>query len=302
MGLLQHSSHVGLSLALLFLCLFEILAEESCTGKHDSGASTLPPHLGSRAELMRRSVRDLRELLRKMKVVDSNTLSMAGVLEKEDLVKRIMEGATKQCDWTNAGGPGLRPTDAEMNIAVPAEKIGRQPHKMKIGRLNCIVLQTHAKPEASIVLMHGFGANAEDLVNVGRGLQQRLRNGAKLRFIFPEGPVVLQEGSYAWWPLDISSLFFKIAQPGGAERLFDGQTEDIMRDSQSRVAELLELEKNAFGLDDSKIIVAGFSQGSWLATQVALSSSDDYGGLAIFSGGMYMPQTWPQKVSKKGAR
>src|SRR6476620_2783800 len=56
-----------------------------------------------------------------------------------------------------------------------------------------------------VVLLHGFGAGGDDLVPLWRVM--RVPRGT--RFVFPEGPLGLQEygpTARAWWRLDLDAM------------------------------------------------------------------------------------------------
>src|SRR3954462_9597681 len=54
-----------------------------------------------------------------------------------------------------------------------------------------------------VVLMHGFGAPGDDLVDVA----QFLDVAKDVRFVFPEAPTLLQGGpGRAWWMLDMAAM------------------------------------------------------------------------------------------------
>mmetsp|Transcript_16235 Transcript_16235/g.39989 ORF Transcript_16235/g.39989 Transcript_16235/m.39989 type:complete len:242 (-) Transcript_16235:229-954(-) len=172
------------------------------------------------------------------------------------------------------------------------------PYRTKLGSLNGIVFQTHEDVDFCVVMMHGFGANSDDLASLAKNIANTVSE-FRIRFVFPEAPLQLQPGSYAWWSLDIQQLMMKMMQDG-PDHLFKGQSDKIMKDSQRRIEELITSEMRKFDLQATQVILSGFSQGSWLATQVALSSKVTYGGLVVLSGGLYVPESWPLKAQEKG--
>src|SRR4051812_26327447 len=65
-----------------------------------------------------------------------------------------------------------------------------------------------------VVLMHGFGAPGDDLVELARFM----RVPKSVRFLFPEAPLSLDEGyGRAWWLLDLA-LFERRARGERVDR------------------------------------------------------------------------------------
>lgn len=116
--------------------------------------------------------------------------------------------------------------------------------------LQTIDIQTGPRPDASIIWLHGLGADAHDFEPV---VPELVRPGERAwRFVFPNAPirpVTLNNGlrMRAWY--DIVSL----------ER---GAAEDVegLDASMKQVLELIERE-NTRGIETSRVVLAGFSQG-----------------------------------------
>lgn len=115
-------------------------------------------------------------------------------------------------------------------------------------------METGPNPVATIIWMHGLGADGHDFEPI---VPELVRRGERsLRFVFPHAPVrpVTLNNGYrmrAWY--DIISI-----QRGAA------QDEAGIRASHSIVEELIRRE-NERGIATSKIVLAGFSQGGAMA-------------------------------------
>jgi phospholipase/carboxylesterase len=145
--------------------------------------------------------------------------------------------------------------------------------------LTTIELETAPNPTASIIWMHGLGADGNDFVPVAHALNLSAVGG--VRFIFPNAPQipVTLNGGYvmpAWY--DIISL-----EPGAASR-----REDAAGMHRSREAiEALIAKEVARGVPAHRIVIAGFSQGCAMALLTGLRYAERLAGIMALSG--YLP-------------
>lgn len=142
--------------------------------------------------------------------------------------------------------------------------------------LEVIEAQTGEQPVATILIMHGLGADGRDFVPVAEQLD--LSSVGPVRFLFPNAPVVpvTINGGYqmpAWY--DIL----------GAD-LTAGQDEKGMRQTQAAVNKLIERETSR-GMPANRIVVAGFSQGCAMALMAGLRYPERLAGIMGLSG--YLP-------------
>lgn len=138
--------------------------------------------------------------------------------------------------------------------------------------LDCEEIQTAPEPDASIIWLHGLGADGHDFVPMVPELD--LPGQARIRFLFPHAPVrpvTINQGARmrAWY--DISGINLRR----------DQDQEGIGR-SQDQIGALLEREIGR-GIDSSRIILAGFSQGGAMALQAGLRFSEPLAGIIALS-------------------
>ncbi len=131
-------------------------------------------------------------------------------------------------------------------------------------------------PDACVIWLHGLGADGHDFVPVVAELQ--LPDGSTPRFVFPHAPVrpVTLNGGMrmrAWY--DILGL-------SGAA----AQDEAGIRESARRIERHIRRESEA-GIEASRIVVAGFSQGGALALHTALRHPEPLAGVLALS--TYLP-------------
>jgi len=140
--------------------------------------------------------------------------------------------------------------------------------------MEAIEIQTGSKPAASIIWLHGLGADGHDF----EPIVPELKLAKPLRFVFPHAPVrpvTINQGMRmrAW---------YDILQFGG------GPEDDAgIRASQGLVEELIAKEKKK-GLPAEKIVMAGFSQGGAIALQTALRYPERLAGALALS--TYLPR------------
>jgi phospholipase/carboxylesterase len=142
--------------------------------------------------------------------------------------------------------------------------------------LDCVELQTHPAPDASIVWLHGLGADGFDFVPVVRELQAL--GAPPARYVFPHAPlrpVTINGGAVmrAWY--DILGV-----------RIDQREDPDGIRQSQAQVEALIERE-TARGTPRSRIVLAGFSQGGAITLHTGLRQREPLAALVALSA--YLP-------------
>ena len=150
--------------------------------------------------------------------------------------------------------------------------------------LDCIELITgpnpQAQPVASVVVLHGLGADGNDFVPIAQELD--LSAVGPVRFVFPSAPVrpVTINGGYvmrAWY-----DIYPPSTQPGVQRREDDAG----LRQSQAQVQALLDREA-ARGVTSERTVLMGFSQGCAMSLLAGLRSPQRLAGIVGLSG--YLP-------------
>jgi phospholipase/carboxylesterase len=142
--------------------------------------------------------------------------------------------------------------------------------------LENIEIESAPNPTASIVWMHGLGADGNDFVPLVQELDYT--GLPAIRFVFPHAntmPVTINGGYVmrAWY--DIT----------GAE-LTRREDETGLRASQKDIEALIAREK-ARGIPASRIVLAGFSQGCAMTLQTGMRHPEKLAGMLCLSG--YLP-------------
>ncbi len=141
-----------------------------------------------------------------------------------------------------------------------------------------VEVATGEKPVGSVIWLHGLGADGHDFEPIVPELE--LPHSLPLRFVFPHAPVrpVTINGGMemrAWY--DIVSL-------DAAGRADVGG----IRESSATLDALIEREAGR-GIDVSRIVIAGFSQGGAIALVNALTSARRLAGLMALSTYLALP-------------
>lgn len=146
--------------------------------------------------------------------------------------------------------------------------------------LEVIEFETAPNPTASVIVLHGLGADGNDFVPIAQELD--LSAIGPVRFVFPHGPTrpVTINGGYvmrAWYDILGAEL-----GPGGMAR----EDHAGLRESQALVEALIANERTR-GVASNRIVLAGFSQGCAMTFMAGLRHGERLAGLLGMSG--YLP-------------
>jgi phospholipase/carboxylesterase len=155
--------------------------------------------------------------------------------------------------------------------------------------LETIELETGDNPAASIIWMHGLGADGNDFVPIVNELD--LSGAPAIRFIFPHAPmqpVTINNGHVmrAWYDVSFGDL-------EGRSRKAD---EKGVRASQSAIGRLVEREM-ARGVSARDIVLAGFSQGGAIALQTGLRYPQQLAGVMALSTYLPLAESFAQEAA-----
>ena len=142
--------------------------------------------------------------------------------------------------------------------------------------LEVLEAQTGENPVATILIMHGLGADGRDFVPIAEQID--LLSVGPVRYLFPSAPTipVTINGGYvmpAWYDVLSADLVKREDEAG-------------LRQSRSEIEALIANEKSR-GIPAHRIVVAGFSQGCAMTLMVGLRHAETLAGLVCMSG--YLP-------------
>ncbi len=154
--------------------------------------------------------------------------------------------------------------------------------------LETIEMQSADAPGASLIVLHGLGADGHDFVPVAQELDLSAVGGA--RFIFPHAPMrpVTMNGGY------VMRAWYDIGGTPQARR----EDEAGLRESQALIESLIRQEQER-GVPSSRIVLMGFSQGCAMALLTGLRLTERLAGLVGLSG--YLPLAASTAVERSAA-
>ena len=142
-----------------------------------------------------------------------------------------------------------------------------------------IEIETGANPVASVIWLHGLGADGHDF----EPIVPELGLAVPMRFVFPHAPeraVTINNGMRM-------RTWYDIFQFGGGP-----EDEAGIRDSQQLLGQMISAEKT------EKIFLAGFSQGGAIVLQTALRYPKKLAGVLALSCYLPLAAKFPAEKSK----
>ncbi len=139
-------------------------------------------------------------------------------------------------------------------------------------RLSCVEVNPKEMPIATVIWMHGLGADGHDFASIVPALQ--LPDTLPIRFVFPHAPMMpvsinMGMEMRAWF--DIVTIDMNAPQD-----------ENGIRASEKSIQQLIQCE-NERGISSDRIFLAGFSQGGAMALQTGLRYSEKLAGILALS-------------------
>lgn len=155
------------------------------------------------------------------------------------------------------------------------------------------VLQLHQysetkNPKYLVILLHGYGANGENLLELAHELKHVL---PEAHYIAPNACQNWEGGfpnSYQWFSLS-----------NGFERKSLEQMSDNVKEANQTLSELVKTQLKKFNLSSDKLFLIGFSQGAMMAIYQALTMDDEVAAVISFSGKVILPEMLGQKTINK---
>ncbi|MDN3922710.1 alpha/beta hydrolase [Roseateles violae] len=151
-----------------------------------------------------------------------------------------------------------------------------------------IEIETAPNPQATLIVLHGLGADGNDFVPICNELDLRAIGG--VRYLFPHAPErpVTINGGYrmrAWYDI-LGTDLVRREDEGG------------LRESAAAIAAMIDAEI-ARGIPASRIVLMGFSQGCAMTLMTGLRYPQRLAGLVGLSG--YLPLAALTAAERHGA-
>ncbi|HUG62724.1 MAG TPA: phospholipase [Methylomirabilota bacterium] len=119
-----------------------------------------------------------------------------------------------------------------------------------------------------VVFLHGYGADGNDLIDIGRAWQPHLPGVAFASPHAPE-PCGMSPAGRQWFPLTMRDEHERWRGTSGAAPVLDA---------------FLDAERDRVGVPDERIVLVGFSQGTMMALHVGLRRRRGPAAIVGFSG------------------
>ncbi len=139
--------------------------------------------------------------------------------------------------------------------------------------LETIEIETGDEPQASIIWLHGLGADGNDFAP----LADEIDLPFAVRYIFPHAPMM---------PVSINAGYVMRAWYDISDAAIRREDEAGVRSSQGLIDALLERERSS-GIPANRIVLAGFSQGGAIALHTGMRHPAGLAGIIAFS--TYVP-------------
>ena len=125
-----------------------------------------------------------------------------------------------------------------------------------------------------VIILHGYGADGNDLIPLGKQWQQLLPDA---EFVAPNAPQFCQNPpmGYQWFPLKVTEQGV-VSTP---QERWDGAQAGV-----PSLDAFIDAELTRTGLDASKLALVGFSQGAMMALHVGLRRTPSPTAIVSFSG------------------
>ncbi len=129
-----------------------------------------------------------------------------------------------------------------------------------------------------VILLHGYGSNAQDLINIAPAFAKALPRAC---FIAPNAPFPWEGGgarsAYQWF--------------GGVHTSSNASLLQGVCQIESCLKAFIELQLSQYKLDYNKLVLCGFSQGAMVALHMGMRVLPAIGGVLAYSGMLIAPET-----------
>ena len=147
---------------------------------------------------------------------------------------------------------------------------------------------TANNPKYLVILLHGYGANGENLLSLSNEFKDLVPDG---NFISPNAVEDWEGGfpnCYQWF-----SLYADVER-----RPFE-QTVQNIKESNLKLSDFISAQLKRFNLTYDKLILAGFSQGAMMSIYQGLTKDVVPAGIISFSGRVILPEMIGDQIISK---
>jgi phospholipase/carboxylesterase len=138
---------------------------------------------------------------------------------------------------------------------------------------------TTTNPKYLVILLHGYGANGENLINLSHELKYVLPDA---HYISPNAIQPWEGGfpdAYQWF-----SLY------RGSDRKGLVEIAEEIKNSNKILTNFIDAQLARFNLTEDKLFIIGFSQGAMMSMYQGLAKNKKPAGIIAFSGKLILPE------------
>lgn len=146
------------------------------------------------------------------------------------------------------------------------------------------LLPKSGKVERIVILLHGFGADGEDLIGLAPYLAPKLPNTA---FFAPNGPDICEISPFGrqWFSLARCDGDYLRRRSETQATAFEAMYEEAVEASPI-ILDYIQKLQNLYNLPASKVALVGFSQGTMMSLHIGLRQSEPFACVVGFSGAL----------------
>ena len=140
-----------------------------------------------------------------------------------------------------------------------------------------------SRPNALVILIHGYGSNGDDLISLARIMQPALPDAA---FVAPNAPSQIPRmgAAYQWWPIETFSMAERAAGASAAASGLDAFITQALAQAE---------------LPSNRALLVGFSQGTMMALHVGLRRQQPLAGIVGISGMLVAPERLQAEITSR---
>jgi phospholipase/carboxylesterase len=141
-----------------------------------------------------------------------------------------------------------------------------------------------AKPRQLVVFLHGYGSNGDDLISLAPYWADLLPDA---EFVSPNAPFPCEQnpfGGFQWFGFEERNPAMMLAGTRAAATILDAWLDDALK---------------ARGLDESRLALVGFSQGTMMSLHVGPRRAHAPAAIVGYSGALIAPDALSAEIKSK---
>jgi phospholipase/carboxylesterase len=141
-----------------------------------------------------------------------------------------------------------------------------------------------AAPKQLVVFLHGYGSNGDDLISLAPYWADLLPDA---EFVSPNAPFPCEQnpfGGFQWFGLEERNPAMMLAGTRAAATILDAWLDDALKGR---------------GLDESKLALVGFSQGTMMSLHVGPRRAQAPAAIVGYSGALIAPDALRAEIKSK---